>query len=127
MTARKIDMRNQLYVGILEELYRELPRVHGKIDVGLPYPHIVDIEVLITPAYYTWLARKKEKDVSNVRYNDQGTMFTPGKHAVQFVIARSISIVRQLLEKGVDPDVAVGLLPKDIAEIVIAKYKRLYG
>jgi hypothetical protein len=127
MTAQKIDALNKRYIDIIEMIQGKLPKVSAKVDVGLLDAHIVDIEVSVSPAYQRWLAENQGGDVSGVIFNDQGTTFAPGVHAVQFILFNTLGIVKQLLEKGVSAKVAIGLLPEELAAMVHREYQKRYA
>lgn len=95
-----------------ESLRKFLPTATGYVDMGLLYELIKEIPIVITPEYAKWLESNEDPNII------LGDTTAPGKHFVQEAIFNNWAIVRMLIEKGVPEEVALGLLPHELYEIL---------
>lgn len=109
------------YRAILAELWENLPTVCRDSPFFLTqifFP--VDLDVHVTPSYAAWLAKRRGDVASDLRFG------TEGKMAVQSILQHSLDAVDMLLERGVDPEIALLLLPHEIYVVVTEAYRERF-
>lgn len=115
MSIKELRERATLYSIIIAELVEKYPVIDGKLHGEADEISATDADVRVTSGYARWIKLSGGHDVSGVQLDFDEAQRVPGKYAVQFLLTHSVSIVMQLLAQEVDPDVAVKLLPYELA------------
>lgn len=113
--------RSAQYREILSELWDNLPTARRDslfLLTQMLFP--VDLDVRVTPSYAAWLTKRRGDVASDIRFGNEGKM------AVQSVLQHSIDAVDMLLERGVEPEVALLLLPYEIYIVVTEAHRERF-
>lgn len=101
---------------MLDEIREVLVDLKASVDVGHTDPAYRTITIKVTPKYAEWLKSRRGRDVDGFTSRDGGEC--SGKWALEEYIMHSLSLVENMIEKGVPKHIALGFLPMELHKLL---------